>query len=86
MADEVDVQPCCSGHNTGINSKKKHYYNIDFKLQALAYADQHSGEKTAKKFRVDSRQIQEWKPQKATLLDLQEVNDPKRCRLEGEYL
>ena len=52
MADEVtvDEQPCCSGHHTGINSKKKHYYNVDFKLQALAYADQHSGEKAAKKF------------------------------------
>ena len=87
MADEVtvDVQPCCSGHNTGINYKKKHHYNIDFKLQALAYADQHSGKKAAKKFGVDSRRIREWKRQKTTLLDLQEVND-KRCQLEGEYL
>ena len=87
MADEVtvNVQPCCSGHNTGINSKKKHPYNVDFKLQALVYADQHRGKKAAKKFGVDSWRIREWKQQKTTHFDLQEANDNKRCWLEGKY-
>ena len=50
------------------NSKKKHRYDVRFKLKALVYAEKYSGEKAAKQVGVDSSRIREWKKQKVDLL------------------
>jgi transposase-like protein len=56
--------------NSSFNSnlKKKHRYDVRFKLEALAYAEKYSGKKAAKQFGVDSHRIREWKKQKTDLL------------------
>jgi hypothetical protein len=67
MADSGD-ENIASTSSFNSNSKKKHRYDVRFKLEALAYAEKHSGEKAAKQFGVDSRRIREWKKQKTDLL------------------
>jgi hypothetical protein len=69
MADSGD-ENIASTSSFNSNSKKKHRYDVRFKLEALAYAEKHSGEKAAKQFGVDSRRIREWKKQKTDLLAL----------------
>ena len=53
MADSGDVNvAAASSFNS--NSKRKHRYDVRFKLEALAYAEKYSGEEAAKQFGVDS--------------------------------
>ena len=81
MADSGD-ENIASTSSFNSNSKKKHRYDVRFKLEALAYAEKHSGEKAAKQFGVDSRRIREWKKQKADLLAMSD-DDAKRARMSG---
>jgi hypothetical protein len=81
MADSGD-ENIASTSSFNSNSKKKHQYDVRFKLEALAYAEKHSGEKAAKQFGVDSRRIREWKKQKTDLLAMSD-DDAKRARMSG---
>jgi transposase-like protein len=72
MADSGDENiAATSSFNS--NLKKKRRYDVRFKLDALAYAEKYSGEKAAKQFGVDSRQIRGWKKRKA--IDLLAISD-----------
>jgi hypothetical protein len=76
MADSGD-ENIASTSSFNSNSKKKHRYDVRFKLEALAYAEKHSGEKAAKQFGVDSRRIREWKKQ------MMSDDDANRARMSG---
>ena len=64
---------------TPSTNKKKRKFDIKFKEEVLRYAAEYSGEKAAKHFNVDSRQIRYWKKQKNEL----QAADNKRARLTG---
>lgn len=82
MADSGDESHVATSSNTSSVSMKKHRYDVKFKLEAVLFAENYSGEKAAKQFGVDSRRIREWKKQKADLLAMSE-EDSKRARMSG---
>jgi len=48
-------------HELTAVKKRKHRYDVNFKLEAIEYAAENSREKAAKRFGVDSKRIREWK-------------------------
>ncbi|XP_042291772.1 zinc finger protein 436-like isoform X1 [Thunnus maccoyii] len=54
-------------------------FDVKFKERVLQYAEEHSGEKAAKHFDIDSKRIRYWKKQKNELL----LADKRRARLAG---
>ena len=62
--------------------KTKRKHNIQFKLQVINYAEQHSGEATARHFNIDSKRVRDWKSQKDDLVCMSQL-DQTRARLGG---
>lgn len=54
-------------------------FDFKFKERVLQYADQHSGEETARHFNIDSKRVRDWRKQRAELLGA----DQRRARLAG---
>ena len=62
---------------TGTKQRRK--FDVKFKEEVLRYAAEQSGEKAAKHFNIDSRQIRYWKKQKNEL----KAADGKIARITG---
>ena len=69
---------CATQHNN-MAKRERRKFDVKFKEQALRYAAEHSGEKAAKQFNTDPKQIRYWKKQKNELM----AADNKRSRLTG---
>lgn len=61
------------------NMASRRKFDLEFKERVLQYAEQHSGEKTAKHFNIDSKRIRYWRKQKDEL----QLADKSRARLTG---
>lgn len=61
---------------------KKRSFSAEFKLEAVNYAEHHSGEAAARKYNVDPRRIREWKKLKQALIEMKEEGKQKK-RLHG---
>ncbi|XP_042291780.1 zinc finger protein 510-like isoform X2 [Thunnus maccoyii] len=61
------------------NMALRRRFDVKFKERVLQYAEEHSGEKAAKHFDIDSKRIRYWKKQKNELL----LADKRRARLAG---
>lgn len=57
-------------------------YDVNFKLNAVRYAEQNSGEAAARKFGVDPKRVRDWKKNKSKLQELARENS-SRSRLRG---
>lgn len=59
--------------------KKRSSYTMQFKKDAVHYAEETSVRKAAKRFRVEPKRIREWRDNSEKI----NVRDPKKLRLEG---
>ncbi|KAM7373728.1 hypothetical protein PAMP_008562 [Pampus punctatissimus] len=61
------------------NMAVRRKFDVNFKERVLQYAEENSGEKTARHFDIDPKRIRYWRKQKSELL----LADKKRARLAG---
>lgn len=67
-----------------MSAKVRKSYSIGEKLAALDFVRHHSVEETARTFRVDAKQIREWRKNEGNIRKLsEEPNGKKRSRLQG---
>ncbi|XP_062395903.1 zinc finger protein 135-like [Sardina pilchardus] len=77
----VRVKAECDPISTA-KGRQRNRYNLAFKLRVLKFAEEHSGEATARHFSVDPRSIRLWRKNKAELQSLAK-EDCNRARLRG---
>ena len=66
---------------TSHKGEKRKNYTMEFKRNAISFAEKHSNNTAAKKFCVDRKRIREWKQNKSELFD--SVVKASSKRLEG---
>ena len=59
------------------------YYTMEFKREAIEYAEKNSNHKAAEKFRVVVKRITEWRQNKTKIFE--PTIKPKNKRLEGGW-
>ena len=84
-SEEADlVEGCSSIYDRQSGKGKKRYsYDVQTKLEAIAFAEEHGKEASARKFRVDTKRIREWCQKKSELIDLADARTTAKQRIKG---
>ena len=69
---------------TSHKGQKNKHYSLQFKVEAVNFAEQNSNKKAAEKFTVDRKRIREWRRSNKSLLEEQlKTSGTKRKRIPG---
>lgn len=80
MSDDEETNQDAMSHK----GKKISTYSTKFKLEAIAYAENHSNNSASKKFTVDDKRIRYWRKSKEELLAINKRNQgAKKKRFDG---
>ena len=82
-SEEVQDVECLEIKTTSHKGEKVRSYTAKFKIEAVAFAEQHSISASAKKFKVDRRTVREWKSKKEEIALLVKRGSTDRKRLDG---
>ena len=68
-------------NSTSHKGEKRRNYTMEFKREAICYAENHSNRKAADKFKVAVKRIREWRQNKSIIFE--STTKPKNKRLKG---